>query len=580
MHSTEKRGREETEVAAVPTVHETEGVVVVAVGKGDDDVRKKKKRPHLDNDANNNNNNTTTTTNNNDDVTDTLDTHKKFAGLREERPQQNESLQHLPSVNGVSVDGRGETDGSEVAANDVDVEEPTLFFGPTHAVRDEKMSDASGVDLRCVASGGQNQRPDAAHDGCRAPHTVGAVTTLYSLRQLEELIGSAPLPIAHAGVLNVTPSSSSSAPPSLRLRAGETVLIILHQCKGEAEVLPQHMTEQLSNCRIFLLDLGELPPREYEEKSDVAYPNGHDERGVATGFLQLPPTDTLLSLASQGAHDMEHVMRRASSLLCVDEVLDANDADSSKSQTSEKGGDDENASADATHSCKREELALPALVMWRAEGGLADEYCYPKEKEKNDSHANNHDNPQPPLAGRYHHGRPLVVKQLTSLDQLHSLSLLTPVYTVTHFLRTVCEKALFPDDPAAGASGTRSLIYFGASWCPPCMRIVHALPTMMKEDFPSNLTCSVKADMDLATPLFEFFGVEIIPTFVIFDNESLRTAGDWNALRSCSISEEALSQIYEGLRRSELGRIQNSQRVTVRTFIESHSGMLKFDEDF
>ncbi|RNC36972.1 hypothetical protein TcCL_NonESM13885, partial [Trypanosoma cruzi] len=153
MHSTEKRGREETEVAAVPTVHETEGVVVVvAVGKGDDDVRKKKKRPHLDNDANNNNNNTTTTNNNNDDVTDTLDTHKKFAGLREERPQQNESLQHLPSVNGVSVDGRGETDGSEVAANDVDVEEPTLFFGPTHAVRDEKMSDASGVDLRCVAS--------------------------------------------------------------------------------------------------------------------------------------------------------------------------------------------------------------------------------------------------------------------------------------------------------------------------------------------------------------------------------------------------------------------------------------------
>ncbi|EKF32324.1 hypothetical protein MOQ_003829 [Trypanosoma cruzi marinkellei] len=569
MHSTEKRGREEMEVAAVPTVHETG----VTLGEGDDDVWKKKtktKGPQLDNDIDDN------TTNNNE--MEMLTTHKKSADLREEQPCEKESSQHLPSVKGVSFDGWGETDGSEMATNDIDVEEPTLFFGPTHAVRDEKRNDGNGVNLRCVISDGQNQRPDAAHDGCRAPHTVGAVTTLYSLRQLEELIGSTPLPIPHADVLTVT--SSSSASQSLRLKAGETVLIVLHRSKGDAEVLPQHTTEQLSNCRIFVLDLGELPSFEYEEKSDVAHPNGQNERGVGTGFLQLPPTDTLLSLASQGVHDLEHVIRRVSLLLRVDEVVNANDADSSKSQTSEKGDGDEKASADASHSCKHEELALPALVMWRAEGGLTDEYCYPKEKEKTDSHGDNHDNPQPLLADTYHHGRPLVVKQLTSLDQLHSLSLLTPVYTVTHFLRTVCAKALFPDVPTADASGTRSLIYFGASWCPPCMRIVHALPTMMKEDFPCNMTCSVKADMDLATPLFEFFGVEIIPTFVIFDNEKLRTAGDWNALRNGSISEEVLSQFYEGLRRSELGRIQNSQRVTVRSFIESHSGMLKFDEDF
>ncbi|RNF06941.1 hypothetical protein TraAM80_03771 [Trypanosoma rangeli] len=549
--SVEKRAREEL-VNATPTTQH--GAVALV-----EEANNVLKKPRLGGEAERDENN---------DATGYARTPKPFAEFGEEEQQH-------PSVNGVSPDG-DESEKGEMETSDVDVEDLTLFTSPTRARQEVAALDKCGTGPQCMLVPHPNQHLETVHARRRGPHTVGAVTTLYSLQQLEELIDAAPLPLATSDALAV----SASAPPQLQLRAGETVLIVLQNGQGDGGVALQPATELLSNCRIFRLDLGELPLCEYEEKGAETRLNGRAEQGVATGLLPLFHTDSLLSLGTQGPHNIEHALRRVSSLLRADEILNPNEAALSVPLISEKKGDASNKSLDVAQHEKGEELILPALVMWRADGGAADEYCHKKENQHGSAQSKCEGDAQVPVAGTRRRGWPLVVKEFTALDQLHSLSLLTPVYTVAHLLRTVCARALFPDGSTAAASGTRSLIYFGASWCPPCMRIVGALPAMMKEDFPSNLTCVVKADMDLATPLFEFFGVAIIPTFVILDNDVLRAAGDLEALRDATISEEALSQFSEALRRSELGRIQNSQRMLVRIFIESHTGALKFDEDF
>ncbi|RNE99691.1 uncharacterized protein Tco025E_08952 [Trypanosoma conorhini] len=545
-YSAEKRARKEPESAALTAQREA----VTLVGETDSALKK----PRLDGDG---------------DGTAAL--HKLFAEFDGEQQQQQQ--QH--SENGVSPDsGDDDSEKGEAEASEADVEDLMLFTSPTRARLEVAARGRRGAGAQCKLVPSSNQPLDAVHERRRVPHTVGAVTTLYSVQQLEELLDAAPLPPQSSGVL----AASASAPPQLQLRAGETVLIVLQNGQGGRTVALQHATEGLSQCRIFRLDLGELPPCEYEEVGAET----HEEQDDAAGLLRLFHTDPLLSLSTQGPQNIEHALQRVSSLLRVGEVLNPGGAASPDPAPPEKTGDAGGKSVNVAHPEEGEVLTLPALVMWRADGGPADEYCRKVERQTGGAHKNDKQgNFQMAVTGARHRGWPLVVKELTTLDQLHSASLLTPVYTVTHFLRTVCAKALFPEGATAAVAGTRTLIYFGASWCPPCMRIVNALPAMMKEDFPSNLTCAVKADMDLATPLFEFFGVEIIPTFLILDNDVLRTAGGWEALRGpASTSEEALSQLSEGLRRAELGRVQNSQRMLVRMFIESHTCGLKFDDDF
>lgn len=499
-------------------------------------------------------------------------------GVKKWRVEESESNAAVPAADAATLPKTArQRDDEESPANGVspdeaveeradDVEEPALFPSPSRA----RNTDDCGPDLNSAALSSRDPRQSATNDGRRAPHVSGAITTLYSLRQLEELFGSAPLLVDGAGA---PPSSSSAASPLLPgppgLRAGETVLVVLHH--GDGDVLPQRVTGELSSCRVFCLDLSDLPPHEYQDNADSAQTSDIGGPRDAAGLLQLPATDAFLSLATQTARDIGHALRRVRALFSLDDVLSPGDAAQPETTGSDKTGDkNDTHSASVVLSCgKRENLTLPTLVMWRAAGGLLGAPTHGGDSGRNDRSTS---------AAGTSHGRTLQVKHLTSVDQLHSHSLLAPVYTVPHLLRAVLDAALFP--PQAPPPGTRSLVYFGASWCPPCMRIVNALPAMMKEDFPPNLTCAVKADMDLATPLFEFFGVEIIPTFIIFDNDILRDAGDWDALRGSSVSEAALQRLHAGLRRSELGRIQNSQRLLVRTFIESHSGALRFDEDF
>ncbi|CCW64762.1 unnamed protein product [Phytomonas sp. EM1] len=127
-------------------------------------------------------------------------------------------------------------------------------------------------------------------------------------------------------------------------------------------------------------------------------------------------------------------------------------------------------------------------------------------------------------------------------------------------------------------------MYFGASWCPPCMRIVGAMPQIITEDLPESVQVLVKADMDLAAPIFECFDVQTIPTFVVLDNQILLKH---NAM-ACAASEGGeqmdSTQLEVMMRKAfaeaEIGRIQNSQRPLVKMFVEKHCTTLSFDEDF
>lgn len=271
------------------------------------------------------------------------------------------------------------------------------------------------------------------------------------------------------------------------------------------------------------------------------------------------------------------------------------------------------------------------------------------------------------------HGGPLVAKQVHVHDQVHSFSLYSPVYTVAHLYKHILEaaktavwkqykEAAEPLRPfslsaeldtmsTAASEGTcvegaaqrffalldrepvksRTLVYFGASWCPPCMRIVSEMPLLIKENFsipddvmsqlsfasaakaatgalsPSSqggsmaksndsndgkaLHVFVKADMDLAKPLFDLFGVNVIPVFLLLDNTKLfelerrllterqEAAAKGRLPHAVSESEEE-KVIGDALLRSELGRLQNSHRDMINVFIEKHCTSLRFDEDF
>ncbi|KEG05882.1 hypothetical protein DQ04_17611000 [Trypanosoma grayi] len=482
--------------------------------------------------------------------------------------------QQQPSVNGVSPDSCDDDDD--------DVEEPALFSSPRRLCEDVRVCGSSGPAQP------QQSQPQMRRIA-RAPEVHGAVTKLHSLQQLEAVFGTAPLPCDGPVEL--------SAPSLPRLRAGETAIVVLHNGSAEARELLRPHTGELSKCRIFRLDLNTLPPCEYERIGD----GGHRISGVpqdAACQEQYPVSLSPPSLSSHILRGTERLLQRLTTLLRTDEVLNPCDPEA-PSPTPLNNGDAQSSQHATTAQMdppaqefrgKREELTLPAMIVWRAEGAPEDEYVNNGKNSRSD--VGNEDG----LVAAESYGRPLVVKQLTVVDQLHSLSLFAPVYTIEHFLRTVATTALFPKEASSAssapadnatngttacASGTRSFIYFGASWCPPCMRIVGVLPAMLKEDFPSNVTCCVKADMDLAMPLYDFFDVKIIPTFIMFDNDVLRQAGNWDALRSGKpLAEATLQQLKEGLRRSELGRIQNSQRLIVRSFIEKHSAGLKFDDDF
>lgn len=525
--------------------------------------------------------------------------------------------------------------------------------------------------------------------------TNGAITTLRSLSQLAILVSSA----------NTT-SAKEKTHPDLRLKPGESVMLLLYFDEASLRPLINSATSDLSQMRVFTLNLAKLPPQDYEPTFGkrlslgggglvvhVASPAHSSAAGTvdsatayaATGSTAAPPTTTsptagatathstaftttttatnaatglthasqldieeeeeeeevlvpavhpmavsaavaearasaereraprtsaattttaattahnnstsiptlsgsanalaldeaasVSSLSGDLHHASEVISEKLRQLLAVDTILNPHATGSSSSSGEGSGG-----------GGKREALLFPAMIVWRAAGAPREEYP-PAPPQTYSSQ------PSPTPAELFcdrmcTQGGPLVVKEATSIDQVHSLTLFRPVYTMENLFRTLVRNVAPSYAKRSPGDKSRTVLYLGASWCPPCMRFVHEMPQFMREDLPSSVVCTVKADMDLAKPIYDYFKVEIIPTFVVLDNEVLMKCYD--TLQQHGLAEssppsgaasqsEYLRSIQDAFSRAELARLQNSNRQLVSTFVSKHSQTLSFDEDF
>ncbi|CAJ1035922.1 hypothetical protein Q4I32_007263 [Leishmania shawi] len=465
--------------------------------------------------------------------------------------------------------------------------------------------------------------------------TNGAITTLRSLGQLQTLVGS-----------RNTASAKDNAHPSLRLKPGETVMLLLYFDETSLRSLINGATTELSQMRVFTLNLAKLPPQDYEvtpEKrlgaggctnspdasvrarreggtaapaAGVTQATTHDSEdeneeelvltvhpmAVSTaaaaetsaiaekerlphasvsvsGALTLDEVSSVSSLSVHLHHASDIISDKVHQMLAVDTILNPQASQQQRAHGNSDGG---------AGVVGKEPLLFPAMIVWRAAGAPREEYP-PGPPQTYSSQ------PSPTQAELFcdrlsTEGGPLVVKEATGVDQVHSLTLFRPVFTMEHLFRTLV-RTVAPSFAARGTGDkSRTVLYLGASWCPPCMRFVREMPQLMREDLPPSVVCTLKADMDLAKPIYDYFKVEIIPTFVVLDNEVLmkcyeRVQCQRSSAASCNNSGGASQSDYaraiqEAFSKAELGRLQNSNRRLVSTFISKHSQSLSFDEDF
>jgi hypothetical protein len=178
--------------------------------------------------------------------------------------------------------------------------------------------------------------------------------------------------------------------------------------------------------------------------------------------------------------------------------------------------------------------------------------------------------------------RLVAIKEISSNMSVHSLSLLQPVFTVAHMEDRIKASLAAGNHTTCCSGPSFTLLYLGASWCPPCINILQALPRLLADgQRPKALHVCLKADMDLAQPVYDLFAVEIIPTFIILDNSKLLGVDG-----ACCLTQPAAAADGEGQRALKegavVGRIQNSQEATVEAFLQKHCGTLSFtlEEDF
>ncbi|GET92554.1 hypothetical protein, conserved [Leishmania tarentolae] len=462
--------------------------------------------------------------------------------------------------------------------------------------------------------------------------TNGAITTLRSLGQLQVLVSS-----------TNTASEKDTAHPSLRLKPGETVMLLLHFDESSLRSLINSATTELSQMRVFTLNLAKLPPHDYEATSEKRLnaswcmsgsdASDHARRGAraatpdagaiqvtaqdtededeeelvpavhpvvvptaatagtsaiadeclprapvsAGGALALEQAVSAPSLAGDLHHASDVISDKLHQMLAVDTILNPHASQQQRGHGNGDGG--------VATSVKKERLLFPAMIVWRAAGAPREEYppCPPQTYSSQPLST-----PAELFSDRLSaQGGPLVVKEATGVDQVHSMTLFRPVFTMEHLFRTLVRTVALSFAARGTGEKSRTLLYLGASWCPPCMRFVHEMPQLMREDLPSSVVCTLKADMDLAKPIYDYFKVEIIPTFVILDNEVLMECYETvQRQQSAAATGGGASQldyirtIQEAFSRAERGRLQNSNRHLVSTFISKHSQALSFDEDF
>jgi thiol-disulfide isomerase/thioredoxin len=485
--------------------------------------------------------------------------------------------------------------------------------------------------------------------------TNGAITTLRSLSQLAMLVSS-----------TNTTSAKEKTPSDLRLRPGESVMLLLHFDEASLRPLVSAATSELSQMRVFTLNLAKLPSQDYEvnfgkrtstgsvvlhANATMSGPPNTTHNGTAVKAATVAAVSSAATSVSDLALSTQTTQREAAGM-CSEEdeeelvpavhplavstavaeasasaeherfsrpsaagtgsALTFDDAASVSSLSGDLHHASEviserlrqmllvdtilnphlstNGSNDAlSNSSRREPLLFPAMIVWRAAGAPREEYP-PAPPQTYSSQPSS--TPAELFCDRMStKGGPLVVKEATSIDQVHSLTLFRPVYTLENLFRTLVRTVAPSFAAKAPGDKSRTVLYLGASWCPPCMRFVHEMPQFIRDDLPSSVVCTVKADMDLAKPIYDFFKVEIIPTFVVLDNEVLMRCNDNLQQRGIKVAEasptggatsqsEYLRSLQDAFSKAELARLQNSNRQLVSTFVSQHSQTLSFDEDF
>ncbi|CAD2214645.1 hypothetical protein AGDE_13360 [Angomonas deanei] len=452
-----------------------------------------------------------------------------------------------------------------VSPDSVAEQENSLIFNPDAGRR--KSEESLDVHNLTTNPKSPTTAKSMLHKSTRDPVVRGAITSLKSIADIEVMLAAA------RGELSDTHGMSET----LRLAPGETVMFILYQSQNTLDEVVNAFTEELSGMRLFVLDLAALPAHEYTEWDSTPFQlsnsgSAHSLHKLAEEEEEealLPPAQrpsdtpkrrTDVSFSQQLHKAGESLIRRLTDLLQVDSILNRH------LRIDKKG----NTVRGEEQAKRKDPMMLPAMVVWRAPSAPIEEYPPAAPETWTNTAASQ---PEAFNVRMSQYGGPLVVKNVQGVDAVHSLSLWKPVFTVEHLYRTL---AATLRRAGSKKDTSRSVIYLGASWCPPCMNIVQHLPIMMKEDIPDNVQCMVKADMDLATPVFQFFGVEVIPVFMVLDNAVL-----FPDKQSLEAAEEVpLETVMKRIRSAEKERKQNSQRLDISKFIEKNCTGLRFDEDF
>lgn len=168
--------------------------------------------------------------------------------------------------------------------------------------------------------------------------------------------------------------------------------------------------------------------------------------------------------------------------------------------------------------------------------------------------AASHVNRTPPQAA----GWELVLeKPLKTAGDLLSAVLIPPVHDYVHLRRELSTRRECYE---------WTVVYFGASWCPPCMRVLPQLPALRDRlDAAGLRVWMVKADRDIAESLHRRFNVVKIPTFHVFRNPASPLSPSPAAAAGHSAEEEGGDESQSGT--ESVGGIQNSNPDVLYEFI-------------
>lgn len=217
--------------------------------------------------------------------------------------------------------------------------------------------------------------------------------------------------------------------------------------------------------------------------------------------------------------------------------------------------------------------------------------------------------PALPSAHVFHHcdhaGQPALEKraekELHAPIDLVSLLCFAPVFGLAHLHRTLLKEQT--NGRESGAHTAYVIVYSGATWCPPCCRVMPAVPTMIRAlaaDMKSKgiHIAFAKADRDASSSIDAVYDVKLIPTFQIFSANEVTSAHCTDAaimglpvrnpLADC---EEGDADPTDGVWGEQLAAaqavalkpiaaLQNSQVALVQAFLERHTTPLAFDDEF